>query len=132
MNGTAARRPADFPHDTTLHALLDAFFAFLAPITNANYGIGEPQTADQVADAALGALAAQHALLDRLAAMRWCTVRDALVYGATIDQVAEAMALERDEVAAGLRSWADGQHEHGLMTGAQRDEVLQLVDQPHS
>lgn len=137
MNATAPRRPADFPHGTTLHALLDAFFSFLGKVTNACYGIGDSQPAEQTAAAALGALAAQHALAERLLAGRWCTVRDALVYGATLDDVAESMALERDEVAAGLRSWADGQlwlnrdstGQFGI-TPVEHAEVLALLDRP--
>jgi hypothetical protein len=36
--------------------------------------------------------------------------------------------MDADEVAARLRSWADGQHEHAGMSAAARDEVYALVD----
>ena len=60
-------------------------------------------------------------------ASRWVTVADALTYGATIDQVATAMDLTSVEVAAGLRSWADGQRRFGHITDAEHDAVLALL-----
>ena len=56
------------------------------------------------------------------------TVADALTYGAPLAHVAAALSLDPDEVAAGLRSWADGQHEHAGMTAAARDEVYALLE----
>jgi hypothetical protein len=55
------------------------------------------------------------------------TVAEALAYGAPLGHVAAAMGLEVDEVAVGLRSWADGQHEHGGMSAAARDEAYALL-----
>jgi hypothetical protein len=37
------------------------------------------------------------------------------------------MGLEPDEVAAGLGSWVDGQHQHGSLSAAARDEVRALL-----
>lgn len=124
---SSPRRPSDFSYDVSLRVLLDAFFDFLGKVINANHGIGDPQPTTAVASAALAGLAAQHALADRVLAGRWVNARDALVYGATLADVAEAMGLDPDEVTVGLASWADGQHRHDLMTGAQRDEVLALL-----
>ena len=53
---------------------------------------------------------------------------DALSYGAPVGDVATASGLTPPEVAAGLRSWADGQHQRAGMPAAERDEVYALVD----
>lgn len=76
---------------------------------------------------AVAALATQHALAERVLYSRWCNVRDALTFGATPEQVAAAMGLDVDEVALGLRSWADGQHRQQLITADEHDAVLALV-----
>ena len=56
------------------------------------------------------------------------SVVDALTCGAPLGDVAAAMGLEPEEVAAGLRSWADGQREHAGMSAAARDAVYALVE----
>jgi hypothetical protein len=43
----------------------------------------------------------EHALADRVLASRCVTVADALIYSATIDQVAPGMGLTGDEVVVG-------------------------------
>ena len=60
-------------------------------------------------------------------AMRWVTVAEALACGAPLAHVAAALGLEPDEVAAGLGSWVDGQHQHGSLSAAARDEVRALL-----
>jgi hypothetical protein len=61
--------------------------------------------------------------------MRWVTVAEALAYGAPLADVAAAMGLEPVEVAAGLRSWADGQHQHAGLSAAGRDEIYGLLEE---
>jgi hypothetical protein len=41
--------------------------------------------------------------------------------------VAAALGLGIDEVAAGLRSWTDGQHQHARMSASPRDGVHALL-----
>jgi hypothetical protein len=60
-------------------------------------------------------------------AMRWVTAAETLTYGATVEHTAGAMGLDVDEVAIGLRMWADGQHQHAGMSVAARDEVYALL-----
>jgi hypothetical protein len=59
-------------------------------------------------------------------AMRWVTAVDALTYGATLKHTAAAIGLEVEELAVGLRTWADGQHQHAGMSAAARDEAYAL------
>ncbi len=76
-----------------------------------------PQADDTAFAHALAALALAHALVDRLQAARWSTIRAALAADASrAADVAAACALDGSEVAAGLRSWAAGQVSAGLMT----------------
>jgi hypothetical protein len=58
--------------------------------------------------------------------MRWVTVAEALAYGSPVSHVAAALDLEIAEVTAGLRTWADGQHQHAGCSTAARDEVYAL------
>jgi hypothetical protein len=77
-------------------------------------GSGDP---DAVFVHAVAALALLHALVDRLQAARWSTIRAALAADASrAADVASACGLDGSEVAAGLRSWADGQTAAGLMS----------------
>lgn len=124
MSGTT--RPSDL-HAVSLRELLDAWHSHTGPLVDARHGIGEPKPAGRLARHALDALAVGEALAQRMTSARWVTVTDALANGATVDLVAEAMGLEVDEVVAGLRSWASGQHRHGLMTDTQQADVLALV-----
>ena len=72
--------------------------------------------ADALFAHAVAALALLHALVDRLQAARWSTIRAALASDASrAADVAAACALDGSEVAAGLRSWAHGQVAAGLM-----------------
>ena len=58
---------------------------------------------------------------------RWVTAVDAIANGAQLEHVARAMGLDVDEVTAGLRSWADGQHDRCGMSAAARDDVYALL-----
>lgn len=118
-------RPDDLA-GASLRELLDAWHSHIAPLVDARYDIGD-LSSGRLARYALDALAAGQALTDELMAMRWVTAVDALTYGAPMRHVAGAMGLDVDEVTAGLRSWADGQHEHAGMTAAARDEMYALV-----
>lgn len=64
----------------------------------------------------------------QVTAGRWVVVVEALAYDASLQQVAEALSLDVDEVIVGLRSWADGQLGHSFITPAQHDEVAALID----
>lgn len=129
MSAAFPTTPRDVP-DSTFRDLIDAHLGHLAPLVDARHGIGEPRPAVELARHAVAALAAAAALAERVLHSRWCTARDALVYGATVDDVAAGMGLDVDEIVMGLRAWADGQLREGLMTRAQHDEVLALVEGP--
>jgi len=77
---------------------------------------------------AVGALVYSHALSERALHPRWSIAVDALSAGATVEAVGAAMGgLEPDELRAGLRRWADGQHHEGLITEARRRQARALV-----
>jgi hypothetical protein len=120
-------RPGDIPHTASLHQVLDALHAHQGRLVDARHNIGDPIPAGMLARHAVALLAVEHALADRVLAARWVTAGEALTYGATIKQVATAMDLTAVEVAAGLRSWADGQRRFGHFTHAEHDAVLALL-----
>jgi hypothetical protein len=99
--------------------LLDAWQLHSAALVNARHGIGEfgPEPAGRLRGSALDALVCGQALADQLMRMRWVTALDALTYGASLFDVAAALGLMAHEVAAGLRSWADGQLRLNRETG---------------
>lgn len=119
-------RPGDVA-GASLRQLLDAYHAHFSPLVSARHGIGMREPVARLCADALDVLACGQALADRILAMRWVTVAEALGYGAPLAHVAAAMGLEPDEVAAGLRAWAHGQHQRGGITAAGRDEVYALV-----
>lgn len=121
--------PADVP-DATFRTLVDALMAHTARLVDARHGIGEPLPAAELARHALAALAEQHAVAERILYTRWCNARDALTFGATIPAVAAGMGLDVDELVFGLSRWAEGQLREGLMTRAEHDGVLGLVEGP--
>jgi hypothetical protein len=120
-------RPADLA-GASLRELLDAWHRHTARLVEARRGLGDPLPAARLARHGLDALALGQAIADQLMAMRWVTAVDSLAHGATADQVATAMGLDADEVAAKLQSWADGQLAYHLITAAQHDEALALLD----
>jgi hypothetical protein len=119
-------RPSDLA-GASLRELLDGYQAHLSALVNACHGVGELEPVGRLRADALDVLACGQALADRLLAMRWATVVDALTYSAPLAHVAAAVGLEPDEVSAGLRSWADRQLSHGLMTPARHNEVYALL-----
>jgi hypothetical protein len=120
-------RPTD-PASTSPRDPLAGYESHLTPLVNASLGVGEPEPVGRHRADALAALVGGRALADRLTAMRWVTVAEALAHGAPVAHVAAALGLEIDEVAAGLRSWADGQHQHAGLSAAARAEVHALPD----
>jgi hypothetical protein len=125
---TMPTRPGDIPHTASLRQVLDALRLHQGRLVDARHGIGDPIPAEQLSRHAVALLAIEHALADRVLASRWVNVGDAVTYGATIDEVVTAMDLTVVEVAAGLRSWADGQRQFGHITDAEHDQVIALLD----
>jgi hypothetical protein len=121
-------RPTDLT-GVSLRELLDAWHLHTAPLVNARHGIGDPEPIGRLRAEALDVLACGQALADQILAMRWVTVAEALAFGAPLGHVAAAMGLEPDEVAAGLRSWADGQHQHTGLSSAAREEIYGLLEE---
>jgi hypothetical protein len=120
-------RPADLA-GASLRELLDGYETHRGPLVTAHLGIGTPKSPWRLRDAALGMLVCGQALAGHILAMRWVTVAEALSYGAPLEDVAAAMGLQPDEVAAGLRSWAGGQLREQRMTPAAHDDVVALVE----
>lgn len=105
--------PADVPHGVGLPALVEAFNAHQFEVL---VGRSAPANLDAVFAHAVAALAVLHALVDRLHTDRWPIIRTALAADAGRGaEVTAACGLDGTEVAAGLRSWADGQVAAGLM-----------------
>lgn len=119
--------PAEVP-DLSFSGLAEQYHRHIGALVDAHHGVGDPLPAAELAGHAVAALATQHALAERVLLSRWVTCRDALAYGSSLDDTAAAMGLDADEVAMGLARWADGQLREHLMTQAQHDEVLALVD----
>ncbi len=124
---TMPTTPADVP-EMSYGDIADAHHQHLLALVLAHHGTGDPAPAEVLARHAVAALATQHALAERVLYTRWVTARDALTYGASVDDTAAGMGLDVDEVLLGLTCWADGQLREHLMTQAQHDEVLALVD----
>ncbi len=121
--------PGDVP-DAGFHALIDAYMGHLTRLVHAHHGVGEPVPAETLVRHSIAALACQHAVAERVLNTRWCTARDALTYGASIDDTAAAMGFDVDELVFGLARWADGQVREHRMTRAQHETVLTLVEDP--
>ena len=106
-------RPRDLPHGVGLAELVEAYNRHEVEVL---LGRSAPADLDAVFAHAVAALALLHAAVDRLQAARWSIIRTALAADAgRAVEVAAACALDGTEVAAGLRSWASGQVEAGLM-----------------
>src|SRR4051794_13552707 len=110
------RRPADVPLTAAIRDLLLAFESHNWALLTARYGQGVVMPREEFAARSLAVLVLGHVLAERLRLGQWVTVRDALTHGGTVEQVAEAMALDVDEVTFGLRAWADAQLTHQLMS----------------
>jgi hypothetical protein len=116
-------RPSDLD-GVSLRELVESYRLHVGALVNARHGIGRPEPAGRLR---VSALAIAVAIVAQLAGDRWSNVVDALRFGAPLVDVAATMGLEVDEVAAGLRSWGDGQLEHCGMSAAARDEVYALA-----
>jgi hypothetical protein len=120
------QRPRDV-FRVALVVLAGLYHEHLGPTINALHGIGKQLPREQVARHAVAALAIGQAIEQYVRGDRWSTVRDALTYGATVAEVAGALDLELDEVAAGVTSWADGQARSCGMTADEHARVIALV-----
>lgn len=106
-------RPAEVPHGVGLAELVEQYNAHQFEVL---VGRSAPADLDAVFAHAVAALALARAVVDRLQAARWSTIRTALAADAGRgSEVAAACGLDGSDVAAGLRSWADGQSGAGLM-----------------
>lgn len=121
------QRPADVPDDVVVDELLDAYQRHLFTVTLDRPGT--PGLSDeQVARHALAALALGQAVVDTFAAERWPLVRRGLAHGATRAQIGAALGgLEVDEIAAGLASWADREHDEGRLAEVDWIDVRDLA-----
>lgn len=127
MSAALPTTPHDVP-DAPYREIVEAYLRHVEFLVHAHHGIGEPVPAGDLAAHAIAALASQHAVAERVLHTRWTTARDALTYGATVDDVAAAMGLDPDEVTFGLSRWADGELRERRLTPAQHDAVLALID----
>ena len=114
------------PADATFHRLILAYEEHVWRLATARYG-STALTAGQVVAHCLAALAPAQVITEGLRLTQWTTVRDALQHGATVAQVAGAMALEVDEVTLGLRMCADRQFERGHMIPVDHAALLALL-----
>jgi hypothetical protein len=122
------RRPSDVPHDVPLAELIRQYDDHVRDVVVARPRIGDPAKAEAMFEHAVAALAVAHAVVDRLFASRWSTVRDALAADASRGQeVAAACWLDPDEVAVGLSNWADRQNREGLMPDVEYRVVVLLA-----
>ena len=109
-------QPAEVPDGAPVAELVASYSDHLRVVLVNGLQLDDPEAGDEVVRHGLAALALLHALVDRLQASRWATMRDVLASDvARAPEVAAACALDGSEVAAGLRSWAAGQHRKGLM-----------------
>lgn len=115
-------RPDEVPYGVGLAELVEQYHRHqYEELVGRRGGHADP---DAVFAHSVAELALLHALVDRLQAARWSTVRAALSADVSRGaEVAAACGLDGSEIAAGLRSWADGQVQAGLMTAAGRGVV---------
>ena len=119
--------PAQF-EQSPRRELLDTFVDAEFVLVDARHGVGTPRTREDVAHAALVALATARALVGLLLRWEWVTQAEALKAGATLGEVAAASGLDIDEVLAGLRPRIAAQIEHACMPRAEADELLAVID----
>ena len=120
-------RPDAMPHTTSLRELAERYHEHVLPLIEHRHKIVVLSDAQRGAHA-VAALVSSHALSERALHPRWSIAVDALSAGATVDAVGAAMGgLAPDELRAGLRRWADGQHHEGLLTEQRRRQVRALV-----
>lgn len=123
-------RPEEIPPSVSLIALAGAQYRHAMALLDHRHGLAVLVDAER-AGHALSVLAYSAALVERVLGGRWLYAVEALDAGAGREQVAAALGLAVDELATGLRSWAAGQHRHGLIDAERRDQVLALLgDEP--
>ncbi len=128
MSAYIPRRPSEVPHDVPLSELMEQYHSHVREVILARPQIADQVNADVLFEHALAALAVAHAVVDRLLAGQWPTVRDALAAEASRGpEVAAACGLDPVEVAVGLSNWADRQNRRGLMSDKEHRVVLLLA-----
>ncbi len=120
-------RPGDVSEWAPLTEIAERYLAHAWQLLTVRLGQDTGQPPEELREEALAALAYGHVLAERALASRWVTAADALGCGASVAQVAKAMALDADEVVVGLGSWASNQVRIGHLTPAERDDLLRLV-----
>lgn len=123
-NPTPLARPGALA-GVPLHA---GYEEHVASLVSARLAVGEPEPVGRIRADTLDALVCGQALAGRLTAMRWVTVAEALAYGTPVAHAPAPLSTATAEVTAGLRSWANGQHQHIGMSAATHDEVHALLD----
>lgn len=118
-------RPSDLDGIGHLQPVLDSLYEHRARLAQARLGGDPPEPGDQLAARAIAALATGRAIASRMLAERWADARDALAHGATVEQVASAMALDVADVRTGLRHWVKAQERRHLDAG-----TLDDLDEP--
>jgi hypothetical protein len=119
-------RPRDLDK-ITLHDLAQSYQDHVGALVNARYNIGARGRPARLQSAALDALAIGAQVVDRMQNERWITIVEALTYGASIEKVAVALDAEPASIIEGVTRWAEGQHEHELMTDEEHARVLALL-----
>lgn len=126
MSAPSTPRPSDVD-GVPVRQLAGAWQDHNTDLTDDRLGNGVLREPARVRASALHALALGAALQQRVESARWVTALDALQTGASVDQLAAALALDAVEVAAGVRSWADGLVRQAAMTPAERDDVERVL-----
>lgn len=116
------------PATVSLGRLLEGFLDHGRTVLGARVGVHpQPLTRDEVARHALARIVCARALVERVAGGQWDSVYEALDHGATLDDVAAAAGLDRDEVRTGLRSWAERERTADRLDDQEYDAVLALL-----
>lgn len=119
-------RPSDLRKAASLHELAQGWQDHISALVDARAGLSDDRPA-RLRSSALDALACGAAMVQRVRDAQFVTIADALEYGATLDDVAVALESPAEDVAAGVRSWADRQKDHGLMSDERHEQVLALL-----
>jgi hypothetical protein len=125
MSNPYVARPSDLDA-ASLNELAQGWQDHVSALVDARHGLSDDRPA-RLRSSALDALACGAAIVNRLQAAPWVSIADALEYGATLDDVAVALESPAEDVAAGVRSWADRQKDHGLMSDERHAQVLALL-----
>lgn len=118
--------PAEIPDETPIQRLTEAYWWKTETLVDHAEGVA-PITPDSHRDVSIAALAYSAKITARLDSERWPLVVEALSTGASTDQVADALALDVDNVVGGLLHWADKQRQAGRITIERHAEITRLV-----